>query len=374
MKIGIDARCLEWERGGVARILGNMLRIWPVITDRHVFYLYFENKIPDDDYLRCLLYQHRIISGPQFLKRHRMLCEQLFLPFVIRQDKLDLFFAPFYTAPLYCPCSKMVVAAWDISYTTHSAHFHWRHGLEMSVFSRAACRRAAGVITCSTYDGRQIEKYYRVPSERIRVLQLAADDKFKRPDDLSAVETLKRKYNLPKRYILSMGPIFNRRNVPVIIDAFKEICREFPDVGMVVAGRNATEPQMDIEGRMQALTERGQGVYISSVPENELALFYAGAWYYISTSTVDGESLMLKEAMKCGTPIITSPLLEETVGGKAVILNDPTNIRETALVLRRALSMDEEERQKNAQEASEWVSLLSWEKVARDCLTFFENI
>lgn len=374
MKIGIDARCLEWERGGVARILGNMLRIWPTITDKHVFCLYFENKIPDDDYLRCSFYRHRIISGPQFLKRHRMLCEQLFLPFAIRRDKPDLYFAPFYTAPLYCPCPKMVVAAWDISYTTHSAHFHWRHGLETSVFSRIACRRAAGVITCSPYDGRQIEKYYGVPSERIRVLQLAADDKFRRPDDHGAAEALKRKYNLPKRYILAMGPIFNRRNVPVIIDAFKEICRDFPDVGLVVAGRNSTSPRIDIEERMKSLTERGRGIYISWVPEDELALFYAGAWYYICTSTVDGESLMLKEAMICGAPVITSHLLEETIGGNAVILNDPTSVHETAAVLRKVLLATEDDRQKNARKGQEWVSSLSWEKVARDCLKFIEKV
>ena len=41
MKIGIDARCLEWGRGGVARYLINMLKIWPKITNKHHFILYF---------------------------------------------------------------------------------------------------------------------------------------------------------------------------------------------------------------------------------------------------------------------------------------------------------------------------------------------
>ena len=372
MKIGIDARCLEWERGGVARILANMLRIWPTITDRHVFYLYFENKVPDDDYLRCSLYHHRIIRGPQSLKRHRMLCEQLFLPFAIRRDKPDLFFAPFYTAPLYYPCSKMVVAAWDISYTTHSAHFHWRHGLEMSVFSRIACRRAAGVITCSPYDGRQIEKYYGVSPERIRVLQLAADDKFERSDDQGTIETLKIKYNLPKRYILSMGSIFNRRNVPVIIDVFKEVCRDFPDVGLVVAGRNSTMPRIDIEERMKPLMAEGRGVYIPWVPDDELADFYRGAWYYISTSTVDGEAMMLKEAMRCGTPVITSPLLEETIDGHAVILQDPTSRSQTAEVFRKVITMADMH-DRYAREGLQWVQTLSWDDVALDCLRFIES-
>ena len=373
MKIGIDARCLEWAVGGVARILGNMLRIWPSITDKHTFYLYFKNRVPDGDYLRNPLYQHRFI-GPQIIKKNRTLCEQLFLPFNILQDKPDLFFAPWYTAPLYCPSPKLVVGAWDISYTTHGSHYSFLNALQMSFFSRIACQRAAGVVTCSPYDGRQIEQWYGIPSNRICVLQLTANEKFKQPVDPSALEDLRKKYNLPKRYILSMGVVLNRRNVPVIIDAFKEISRDFPDCGLVVAGKNNTSPRIDIEECMKSLTGKGQGIYILRVPEEELALFYAGAWYYICTSTVDGEALMLKEAMMCGTPVITSPLLEETIGGHGVIIGDPTSVRETAQVLRKVLLTAEDDRQKVARKGQEWVSRLSWEKVSRDCLEFIEQV
>jgi len=373
MKIGIDARCLEWDVGGVARILGNMLRIWSSITDKHVFYLYFENSVPNNDYLRSSIYRHRIIRGPQNIKKHRTLCEQLFLPFDILQDNLDLFFAPYYTAPMYCPCPKTVVAAWDISYTTHASHYLFRHTLQMSLLSRIVCRRAAGVITCSSYDGRQIERYYGIPSNRICVLHLAADDKFKQSAEPCALEALRKKYNLPKRYLLSMGVILNRRNVPVIIDAFREISRDFPDVGLVVAGRNSTSPRIDIEKCMKSLIEKGQGICISRVPEEELALFYAGAWCYICTSTVDGEALMLKEAMMCGKLVITSPLLEETIGGNGVILNDPTSIQETARVLRKVLLTTEDDLQKEGRKGQKWGFSLSWEKVSRDCLKFIEQ-
>ena len=373
MKIGIDARCLEWDGGGVARTLRNMLRIWPTITDRHAFVLYFKNRVPDDDYLQNPLYQHRFI-GPQYIRKNRTLCEQLFLPFNIRQDKLDLFFAPWYTAPLYCPSSKLVVGAWDISYTTHGSHYPFLTALQMSFFSRIACRRAAGVVTCSPYDGSQVERWYGVASDRICVLQLAADNKFKTSVDPSDLEAFRKKYNLPKRYILSMGVILNRRNVPVIIDAFKEISHDFPDCGLVVAGRNNTSPQIDIEESIRSLREKGQGLYTTRVSEEDLVLLYAGAWYYICTSTVDGEALMLKEAMMCGTPVISSPLLEETIGGNGVIISDPTSVQETAQVLRNVLLTTEDDRQRAARKGQGWVSNLSWEKVAGDCLRFIERV
>jgi glycosyltransferase involved in cell wall biosynthesis len=373
MKIGIDARCLEWDRGGVVRIFSNLLRIWPTITDRHTFQFYFENAVPDADYLRCPLYRHRIISGPRFLKRHRMLCEQLLLPFEIRRDKLDLFFAPYYTAPLYCPCSKTVVAAWDISYTTHSSHFHWRHGLQLSVFSRLACRSAAGVITGSMFDARQIEKYYGVSRDNIFILPLVADDKFKPTRDLFRIESLRRKYHLPKKYILSLGEIYQRRNIDVIIKAFRDVCQEYDDAGLMIVGCNSTRPRIDIEGLMKPLIQEGRGWYLPRATEDELVDLYSGAWYYICTSTADGDTITLKEAMKCGAPIITSPVFKESVYNNALLVNDPASVNEMAEIFRYVFERPEL-RADYSNKALKWVETLSWPKTSEKALQFLENL
>lgn len=371
MKIGIDARCLCWRRGGVARILLNLLELWPRITDRHRFVLYFDEEVPGDACLRHPFYERRILRGPRFLMTHRSLSEQLFLPWEMRRDGLDLFFASWYAGPLVTPSPKSVVAAWDISYTTHPRHYDRRTALRLDFCSRHSCRRADGVVTCSPYDGRQIEKYYGIEGSRVCVLRLAADDRFA-PPAKERLDALRGKYGLPGRYLLSLGSIMNRRNVDVIIDAFKEIRADFPDVGLVVAGSNATEPRVDIEGRMRPLIEEGRGAYVSWVPDEELADFYGGAWYYICTSTVDGEGMMLKEAMRCGTPVITSPLLQETVEGHAVIIPDPTDRAQTAEVFGKVLSSPAV-REDNAVKALEWARTLSWREAAEQCLRFFES-
>ena len=371
MKIGIDARCLCWRRGGVARILLNMLELWPRITDRHRYVLYYDDAAPDDECLRHPFFEHRVMKGPRFLMKRRALSEQIFLPMEMRRDHLDLFFASWYSGPLVTPCPKTVVAAWDISYTTHPRHYDWRTSVRLSFCSKHSCRSANGVVTCSPYDGRQIEKYYGVPESRICVLRLAADDRFS-PSANDRLDAFRNKYRLPERYLLSLGSIMNRRSVDVIIDAFKEVRAGFQDVGLVVAGSNATEPRIDIEGRMKPLIAEGRGSYIPWVRDDELVDFYSGAWYYICTSTVDGEGMMLKEAMRCGTPVITSPLLEETVEGHAVIIPDPTSRAQTAEVFRKVFS-SADMRDDNARKGLEWVRTLSWQETASHCMQFFES-
>lgn len=240
------------------------------------------------------------------------------------------------------------------------------------VFSPRSCRQSDGVITCSDYDAEQIEKVFRVPGKDIQVVHYAADEKFKPAEDPKPAENFRHRYGFPEKYILYMGIIIKRRNVDVLIDAFGDIQKEFPDVGLVVVGRNATIPYVDIEAKMKPLIESGKGFYLKRAPEADVVDFYRAAWYYMSTSITDGESLMLKEALKCGTPVITSPLLKDTVGGAAVILDDPTDRKQTADVFRKAIP-DISLHDRIAADGIKWMATHSWEKVARESLDFIES-
>jgi len=371
MRIGIDARCLEWQRGGPARYLINMLKYWPKMSGKHKFILFFRNNVPEDDFLRNELFEHVAIKGPWFLKTRRIVEEQLLMPNAIKKNKIDLFFTPWYSAPLFNNGVKTVIGLWDISSTTHPSHFSLLERISFGYFAPQSSKRAAGVLTCSKYDARQIERYYGIPSERICVVPYAADDKFT-PTDEAHLESFRKKYGFPDRYILSMGIIIKRRDIDVKIDAFGDIHEEYPDVGLVVVGRNATVPFVDVEKKLKPLMEKGRAFYLERALEQDLADFYRAAWYYTCTSTTDGESLMLKEAMKCGTPVITSPFLMETLGGNAVLLQDPTDRKQTAAVFRKVLS-DPQLRMDYSTKGMKWIQGLSWEKVAADSLMFLES-
>lgn len=372
MRIGIDARCIEWTHGGVARILINLLRRWPFLAEHHRFILYFEGYVPKDEFLYHPMFEHRIIRGPSLLTKRRSIWMNIFMPIEMMRDNLDIFYAPVYYGPLFSPCRKTVVGVWDISYTTHPEHYNYRESLEMSFLSKTTCKKSVGIITCSQFDAKQIQKYYGIPAQRICTLQLAADNKFKPAANSKPSENWRNKYRLPERYILSMGVILNRRNVDVIIDAFKCIYNDYPNVGIAIIGRNATSPYIDIEERIRPLVQEERAIYLSRVSEEELINFYRYAWYYICTSTVDGEALMLKEAMKCGTPVITSPFLEDTIEGKGIIIQNPNSVEETAKTFKRILSHPEF-RERYAREGFEWVKTLSWDKTAEKALRFLES-
>lgn len=372
MRIGIDARCLEWSRGGVSRYLVNMLNLWPKMTDKHRFTLYFQNYIPDDDFLRHPFYELKLLNGPKALKSHRILAEQILMPGQLRKDNLDLFFATWYTAPLLFRGVNTVVAAWDISYSTHPTHYSLLNRISLGYFSRKSCQRAKGVVTCSVFDAEQIEKYYKVPINRILTVHLAADDRFMPERDEAEIVAVRGKYKLPQRFILSLGVIHNRRNVDIIIKAFEQIKGEFPDFSLVVIGRNNTQPYIDIEEMMRSMISEGRAIYMPWFDDQDLPSLYQAAHYYVCTSTVDGETIMLKEAMKAGTAVVTSPLLQGTIGGNGIIIADPESLTDTVAAFRIAMGCDVG-REARIQKGVEWNRQFTWDRVAQESLQFLES-
>lgn len=371
MKIGIDARCLEWNRGGVARYLINMLKLWPSMTDEHQFTLYFQNQVPQDDFLQHPIYKLKLLRGPEWLKKRRILAEQILMPRQVKEEGLDLFYAAWYSAPMRLRV-KTVVGAWDISYSTNPEQYSLATRISLGYFSRRSCEKAAGVVTCSDYDAEQIAKYYGIPPDRICTVYLAADDRFSPNRDELQLAAVRRKYELPERFILSLGVIHSRRNVDVIINAFQRIKEEFPRFGLVVVGNNYTRPHIDIDGIIKPLVDEGRAVRMRWFDDHDLVDLYRAAHFFISTSTVDGETLLLKEAMKSGVPVITSPLLSGTIGGNGYIITNPKNIEETAAVMRQALS-NNQKREELILRGIEWNHRFSWENVARVSLDFLES-
>ena len=135
MKIAIDARCLEWQRGGVSRFLVKYLELQNIFLPNQKYTLYFQNKIPNDIFLKNKNFTCKIIKGPVFLKKYRILCEQILFPFHLYFDSIDLLIAPWYTAPALLQKTKLILCLWDISFLTHPKHYNLSSRISLIVLS-----------------------------------------------------------------------------------------------------------------------------------------------------------------------------------------------------------------------------------------------
>ena len=120
MRIGIDARELCGRPTGVGRHLSGLLGAWSsdAAASRHTFVLYAHDDItpplPNAEI-------RRLPGSPSTV------WEQFTLPKAANADRLDVFFAPGYTAPLMLK-TPIVVLVHDVSFAAHPEWFRWKEG------------------------------------------------------------------------------------------------------------------------------------------------------------------------------------------------------------------------------------------------------
>lgn len=248
--------------------------------------------------------------------------EQTALPAIARRLEADVFFAPAYTAPLRMPC-PFVVAIYDLSYFAHPEWFTWREGMRRRWVTKAAARRAAGVITISEFSASELERYLGLSRAQIEIAPPGA------PDDRHANAT---PGAARPRLVLYAGSIFARRGVPALIAAFADVVRTVPDARLVLVGEDRATPPVDPVALANAA---GIGAVVDwrrYVPDAELDALYDQARVFAFLSEYEGFAMTPMEAIARGVPVILrdTPITREVYGdGAAMVSGERTTLAAT---------------------------------------------
>jgi glycosyltransferase involved in cell wall biosynthesis len=130
---------------------------------------------------------------------------------------------------------------------------------------------------------------------------------------------VRQRYELADRFVLYVGTIEPRKNLPKLIEGFarRRNSGEIPHQ-LVCAGPYGWLSR-DIEDLIDRLQIEQSVRFTGYVPFDDLAALYSLAEMFVFPSLYEGFGLPVIEAMACGTPVITGQVAALTeVGGNAV--------------------------------------------------------
>jgi glycosyltransferase involved in cell wall biosynthesis len=265
------------------------------------------------------------------------------LPQAMYRGRVDLLHAPSYTAPFWAP-APIVLTVHDVSYARHPEWFPYRRDALRRAFYRYSALSATTVITDSTFSASEIREAYGIPHERLVVVPLGVDASFHVAHGAASAAPP----GVSSPYVLHVGDLHERRNLPMLVGAVLEARGRSPALGnlsLVLAGvdRGIRESLLTLAADGRA---PGAVVALGSVEEIELRALYRGAFALLYPSFYEGFGLPLVEAMACGTPIVASQAASfPEVVGDAGLLLDPRRGQDWADALVRlgaepALSAD----------------------------------
>jgi glycosyltransferase involved in cell wall biosynthesis len=149
-------------------------------------------------------------------------------------------------------------------------------------------------------------------------------------------QTIKIKYALPDRYLLSVGSITERKNLLTVCKALKLVKEDIP---LVVIGNGGSYKEIvknflkenKLQQRIIFLNEKEASNTEGFKTSNDFPAIYQAASIFIYNSLFEGFGIPILEAMYSGVPVIASntSCMPET-GGDAALYVNPTNEMELA--------------------------------------------
>jgi glycosyltransferase involved in cell wall biosynthesis len=216
-----------------------------------------------------------------------------------RQD-LDVFHGTGFSVP-YLPSRPNVLSIHDLSPWLDPKWHHAADRVRRRTPLVARLGIATMVLTNTEAIRRAVAGRFRLPLDRVAAVPLAAATVF-RPLSQPPSRT---------PYFLYAGAIEPRKNLSMLVEAWREVARE-ASVELALAGRRRSDgPCLEQQPGLRLLGE---------VDDEELARLYNGALAVVYPSFYEGFGLPVIEAMSCGTAVVASrdPALVEVCGGAAI--------------------------------------------------------
>lgn len=239
---------------------------------------------------------------------------------VLRQDRIDVAHTQ-YSTPMRAPC-PIVTTVHDISFRLYPEWFPRKHRILLNLSVPVAMRRAARVITDSMSSRRDILRVYRLAIEHVEAIPLAAAPGYRPMPKATAREHVVARFGLTDPYIVSVGVLQPRKNLPMLVEAFARAIQaaSIPH-RLVLAGKRGWAYDEIV---VQAARLRvGDRLLITDyVDDADLPAIYSAATMMAFPSLYEGFGLPPLEAMACGAPTLVSdaPAMPEVAGTGALVL------------------------------------------------------
>jgi glycosyltransferase involved in cell wall biosynthesis len=228
------------------------------------------------------------------------------------------------------------------------------------------------IIVDSRQTKNDILSHYHVPEDRISVIYLGASEEFRQLDS-QAPDAVRNKYQLEKPFILFVGNLEPRKNIPNLNRAFAQCREKHPELELVIAGSRGWMYQ-DIFRTVSDLHLGPSVRFLNFVPNQDLPALYNAATAFVYVPIYEGFGLPPLEAMQCGTPVITSSTssLPEIVGEGGIMVH-PGDVKGLAEKISMLVG-DEDARTENRRYNLAQCRKFSWERCARQTFEVYREV
>jgi glycosyltransferase involved in cell wall biosynthesis len=201
-----------------------------------------------------------------------------------------------------------------------------------------SCKNADLIIAISESTKKDIVRFYDIKPEKIQVIYQACNAVFYSLQGADSLNEVKMKFKLPDNYILSVGSLTERKNLKLLIKAYKYLPAEYA-LPIVIVGKGENYKK-ELEQLINTANVSDKVIWLDNLNSNsDLQAIYQMSRMLVYPSVYEGFGLPVAEALLSATPVITSNCssLREAGGPDSLYIN-PADEKQLAEAIMRVLS------------------------------------
>lgn len=370
LKIAIDCRAIGKKRTGDEVYVKHLVFQLAKNDHRNNYFLLFDRKNVSEKDIGFSLPPHfKIVT---ILPAHKLLWTMYSVPRWLRKHHVDVLHVQYIT-PFWLPRNiKVITTIHDVSWKFYPEYIKKSDLFFLNTLIPLSLARASRIITVSETSRRDIIKIYNIAERKVVSIYNGVGEEFVKPSQ-EKKEAVMKKYNLPEKFILYVGTLQPRKNVPALLEAFQCLVSkwEIPGLKLVIVGGKGHNYDSRIDGVVKRYHLTDKVLFPGYIDSQDLPSVYASARLFVFPSLYEGFGIPLIEAMGVGTPVVASnqSCLPEVVGEGGMVV-DPHNTEMLAQAMRMLLT-DELKRKEFIEKGYKRAAEFTWEKTAKKTLELY---
>ena len=371
MRIGIDATALPPNPVGAGNYIIQLVRTLANLDTGHEFVIFAQKHGRE---LIGELPSHHChwVVVPDLNPAVRLVWEQLSLPALVARSKVDLLHSLHYTRPVALSC-KSVVTFHDMTFFLYPELHTRSKRLFFPPAIRYSARHADALISISESTRNDAIRILGIPPERIFSVPLGISADFHPIEDRALLEQGRQTYHLPEVFILYVGLIEPRKNIPLLLKAYARLVDQDNPPPLVLAGRRGW--MYDQVSRLIEQLKLGDKVQFTGyIPPQNLPIVYNLASLFVYPSTYEGFGFPPMEAMACGIPVITTAVsaMLDNVGNAGLLI--PPQDELSLCGAMQTLLNDGQLREKYSKAGRLRAAEFTWKRTALETLNVYQHV
>ncbi len=368
--VGVDIRDLRIAKTGTGTYLKELYREFKKLDGSDIKFHFFDTGIS--------VYTGEVKLLKLLEHLRLQVWKQVQLPMKAWLKGCDVLFCTDNIVPLIQVGYKTIPVIHDAFFFENPEHYNRIWLWFYKNLAVPAARSSVFVVTPTDYATDRIHHYTGIKKNKlITVYEGPKSFELQEDPTLKGVKVLDQFTFEHGDYILHVGIMDKRKNIPALIQAFKKLKDDGYRGKLVLVGKaDSVKLNNDSEAIAKAIQDNElekEIVITGHLSDKDLGKVYSGALLYVFPSTNEGFGIPILEAFKYRLPVLVADntCLPE-VGGDAVITFNPYNSDD--IFCKMKLVIENKGLQKNmVEKGSIRLRNFSWEKAAIQLVEIFKK-